>query len=500
MTDIITSLYSDWQYVAPELLVIITALLIMLRELIPSKEDNSIWNVYITVTGLLASALIIIVNWQYSITYPFLANLIIDPVGDFFNLLFILSLLTTVIISSDFFKKSNLFRTDYLILLLGALLGFMIIAKANNLITLFIGLELFSISLYILCGFYSKAKDEEVSTSLLRRIALSQESALKYLLLGAFASAILLYGLALLYGASGTTNIQDIALYLKNNNGVASPMFLLGLGFFLVGFCFKLAVVPFHSWAPDVYEGAPTPITALMSFATKGALFAVGIHVLYNSLHDLYQYWFPVLYILAALSMLAGSVAALRQKNLKRMLAYSSISHAGFLLIPVVAFSNEANSSLLFYLLVYLLMNMGAFAVIMAIEHDKGTDDVTFADLRGLYKKHPLLAGTLIVFMLSLAGFPPTAGFIAKFYVFMTAINSGFYLLVVTAAVSSMISVYYYFKVIYYATSQEEDEKVTPMPINLAITSVALSFAVILFFIGINPQPITDLTESIVFF
>ncbi len=500
MDTIFTAIAQDWQSLSPEILVILTMLFIMLRELSPGREDNSIWNVYIALTGIGASALSVLVRWNTTISYPFSGSLIIGPVGDFFNLLFLLALGATLIISTDFYKKHLLFRTDYLIILLGALLGFMILAKANSLVTLFIGLELFSIALYILCGFYTVSADENPSASLMKRVGLSQESALKYLLLGAFASALLLYGLSLIYGTSGHTNFNAIARYADNAQENAHPLFLLGIGLFIVGFAFKLSLIPFHAWTPDVYEGAPTPVTSLMSFATKGAVFAVGINFLYGALSYQYDYWYPALSILAAITMLGGSVAALMQTNLKRMLAYSSISHAGYLILPVLTLTHLGNSALLFYLVIYLLMNMGAFAVIMAIEHDKENDNVHIRDLYGLSSRHPFLCFTLVIFMLSLAGIPPTGGFIAKLYLFMSAIDAGLYPLVLIAVLSSLISVFFYFRIIYAATRKTEESTIAPLPAHIALTSVALCFALALFYLGLNPDSLTAVTSQIVFF
>jgi len=300
-------------------------------------------------------------------------------------------------------------------------------------VTIFLGLETLSIALYILAGF-------------LREQLRSNESALKYLLLGAFATGFLLYGIALVYGATGSTNLRQIAAVVATGN-LNNPVWLtIGAGLLIVGFAFKVASVPFHMWTPDVYEGAPTSVTAFMIAGTKAAAFAGFLRVLMTALPALAPDWSRVLWLLAVLTMTVGNVVAIAQTSIKRMLAYSSIAHAGYLLVALVAASTLGSGSILFYLVAYTFMNLGAFAVVIALARQDG-ERTSLEEYAGLGWKYPFLGAAMALFMFSLAGIPPTAGFMGKFYIFNAAIQANYVGLAIIGVLNSVVSVYYYLRV-----------------------------------------------------
>jgi NADH-quinone oxidoreductase subunit N len=311
--------------------------------------------------------------------------------------------------------------------------GMMLLASARDLILLFLALELMSVAVYVLVGFD-------------RRDPRSAEGSLKYFLLGAFSSGFLLYGIALIFGSTATTNLAVIAPMLQE--GLATrPMFVIGAALLLVGLAFKVAAVPFHVWTPDAYDGAPTPVTAFMATAVKAAAFAAFIRVFGVAFGGAYEYWAPVLYWLAVLTMFGANLVALTQGNLKRMLAYSSIAHAGYLLVALLAANSYGAAAFLFYLVVYTLMTMGAFGVLIA-NHKDGRDRVSLDDYAGFGWQQPFLGAAFAVFLLSLAGFPLTGGFIGKLYILRALLDAGLPGLAVTLVLASVISYFYYLRVV----------------------------------------------------
>ena len=351
-----------------------------------------------------------------------------------FELIFLLVSGLTVLISMRYLENMRLRHGEYYSLLLFATSGMMFLASGLDLLLIFIGLEILSISSYILCG-------------MLQADARSNESALKYFLLGAFSTGFLLYGIALIYGATGTIELREINAALTHEETFRNPLIWIGLGFLLVGFGFKIALVPFHMWTPDVYEGAPTAITAFLSTGPKAAGFAALIRILYESLGATQEQWSQVLWVLAAVTMTVGNVMALQQDNIKRMLAYSSIAHAGYILVAVVAGGPDGLAAVVFYTLAYTLTNFGAFAIlILASSADR--ERVTFADYAGFGYVSPMLAIAMFVFMLSLAGIPLTAGFAGKFQIFKTVIDQGFIWLAVIGVLNSVVSLYYYLRLV----------------------------------------------------
>jgi len=357
-------------------------------------------------------------------------------IGDGYGLLDKRLLLSAVFLTSllsyDFVSTRTRWVAEYYALLWFAVFGMMLMVSANELIMLFVATETTTVSLYILAAFF---KDERPSV----------EAGLKYLLLGAAFAATMLYGMALIYGATGTQSIPDIAVRL-GRAGTISPMLLTGMVLLLVGFSFKLAAVPFHSWAPDVYQGAPTPITAFLSVASKAAGVAVLLRVFYIALGPLQADWTVLLMVLAAITMIVGNVVALTQRDIKRLLAYSSISQAGYILVGASSASTLGISSSLFYLVTYLFANFLAFTVVVVVYGKTGSDD-TF-DYGGLGRRSPLLALAMMLALLSLGGIPPLAGFFGKLYLFAAAVEQGHYFLVLIGILTSTVAIFYYLTVL----------------------------------------------------
>ncbi len=386
----------------------------------------------------------------------------IDAFTQFMRGLILAALAAVLLMAPDYARRFRLHSGEFYSLILFSGLGALLMAAAEDFLIVFLGLEVHSIALYVLAGY--------------RRNRPAEESCLKYLLLGAFASAFLLYGIALLYGATGTTNLRDMALVLQM--GQASGLLVLaGMGLVVVGLGFKIAAVPFHMWTPDVYEGAPTIITGFMAVVPKAAAFAALLRVFEVGLFPLTEQWQSLWTVLAILTMTVGNVLAVVQKSLKRLLAYSSIAHAGYLLVGVAAADEMGISGILFYLVAYALMNLGAFAVVAVLEREgRGTD---LEDYAGLAVERPLLAAALGLFMFSLAGIPPTAGFMGKFYVFGAAIRAGMTGLAVIAVLNRVIGAAYYLRVVVAlflkepAAASAESPRATPAP---ALAILATSY------------------------
>jgi NADH-quinone oxidoreductase subunit N len=402
----------------------------------------------------------------------------LDGFGRYASLLVLLVAGLTLLISLPGVRRAGMGLGEYCALLLFATLGMMIMVCGADLMTIFLGLETLSISLYILAGF--KRTD-------LR----SNESALKYLLLGAFASGFLLYGIALIYGATGTIQLARVARAVAGGTLAHPTLLTVGLGLIIIGFGFKVASVPFHAWAPDVYEGAPTPVTAYMIAGTKVAAFAAFIRVLFVALPALQAQWSQVLWVLAILTMTVGNVVAVAQSSLKRMLAYSSIAHAGYILVGLVAAGPRGGGSILFYLVGYAAMNLGAFAVILALARKDG-ERVGIDELAGLGLRRPALGAAMALFMFSLTGVPPTAGFMGKLYLFGAAVQAGYTGLAVIGVLNSVVSAFYYLRVtvVMYMSQPEGDPDLLPLgpAATLAITiAVVLTLA-----LGLAPGGVLD--------
>lgn len=349
-----------------------------------------------------------------------------------FNALLIFAAALIFALSADFYKAEQFHLSDYLAILLFILCGAMVLTSFSNLVMLFLGIEIVSISLYIMAG--SRKFDIR-----------SNEAGFKYFLMGSFASAILLFGIALIYGAAGSFELSNISAF-ASSGGMDSPMFLVGALMMVTAFLFKVAAVPFHFWSPDVYEGSPSLVTTVMATLVKIAFFAAFYRLMASGLLGINGYTVDILLVVTAATMIAGNLIALSQDNFKRLLAYSGISHAGYMLLAIISLKTDSSSALFFYGAAYVLATIGAFAVAIPVFQATGKETIDAFD--GLGKKKPFLAGMLTLSMLSLAGIPPLAGFLGKYYIFSEAIKNGYALITVLAILASIVGVYYYFKVI----------------------------------------------------
>lgn len=397
-----------------------------------------------------------------------------------FYLIFNAGAAVVSILSADYIKKYDANYGEYYILVQSSVLGMMILAGAKDLFMIFLGLELMSIPFYVLAGVN-------------RRRAAGNEASLKYFLLGAFATGILVYGIALIYGSAQSTSIQVITDNFSNLTG--NILFLIGVLFFLIGFSFKIAAFPFHAWVPDVYQGAPTTVAGLFSTGGKAAAFAaivVTLSALFSGTPD--RIFAPYLAVISVFSMLFGSIVALSQNNIKRMLAYSSISHAGYILIGLTSGSIAGVAGVVFYLTVYTFMNLAAFGIIAIIEGENETN-LEINSYSGLSSRKPMLAAMLAITLFSLAGIPPLAGFFAKYYIFIAAIKSGYTWLAIVGVISSVISVYFYLRVVVVMYFKEPEESVNIFASRTGIFGVIISVIVIILF-GVIPGSLLNLINS----
>jgi NADH-quinone oxidoreductase subunit N len=387
-----------------------------------------------------------------------------------------------VLLSIDYLRRNGIQSGEYYALVLMSTAGMLLLASAGDLLIVFLGIELMSVPLYVLAGLFKT------------RLA-AGEASMKYFLLGAFATAFLLYGTALIFGATGATNLDRIAAAAATRP--TDALITVGLGLLLVGFGFKISSVPFHMWAPDVYEGAPTTITALIATGSKAAAFAALIRILVVALRGAQADWSALLWGVAALTMTVGNVVAVAQSNLKRMLAYSSIAHVGYMLMGLVAGGVQGAGAVLFYLLAYTFTTVGAFGVI-ALCARAGEEAVEVGDYAGLARRHPVLAVTLALFLLSLIGIPPLAGFVAKFYLFGSAVRAGYIWLTVIAVLNSAVAAYYYLRVIVYMYMREpEGERMAVTPSFAGALALAIALVGIVL-LGIAPAPFADLAQAAV--
>lgn len=406
--------------------------------------------------------------------------LIIDGFGTFFRLLVLMVGVLTVLCSTSYLQREGADTGEYFALILFSLVGQSLLAVSNELIMVFIGLEISSIATYVLAGF-------------LRDDRRASEAALKYFLLGSFATAFLLYGVAWVYGLTGSTNLTEIKRFLSDPQGISTPWMIgASVALIFVGFAFKVSAVPFQSWAPDVYQGAPAPVTAFMSAGPKAAAFAVLLRVFMTAFTGLGDQWEPVIWVSALLTMVVGNFAALTQVNIKRVLAYSSIAHAGYVLVAVTAHSEIGTAAAMFYLASYAFMNVGAFAVVTHFV-GKGEKHVLVDDLAGLGARQPLTAAMFTIFLLSLIGVPLTGGFFGKFYIFKAALDSNLIWLTVLGLLNSAVAAYYYLRIIVVMYFHDPLETGEPVTEPAAGIKVALwSSAVATLVLGIYPSVVLD--------
>ncbi|HEX6479398.1 MAG TPA: NADH-quinone oxidoreductase subunit N [Ktedonobacteraceae bacterium] len=477
---------ADWGHISPLIVLAATALLVMLADLFvpqPAKNQKGVPLAgtqksavgplrsiqqappaspdmlpfsflalpFLSLLGLLGAFAATIVLFIVGDYQPAFNSMIGSDEGTLFAYIIILSAsFLGILLSPGYLKRLNIIHQgEYYALMLLATVGMMIMAAAISFLTVFLGIEMLSLALYILCGFVA-------------RRTTSQEAGMKYFLLSSFASAFLLYGIAMTYGATGNTSFTGIKNYLSVHTS-STTLLLIGMGLLIVGFAFKVSAVPFQAWTPDVYEGAPAPVTAFMSVGTKAAALIAFARVFDVALLPVKSTWEPVIWAITILTIVGGNVLALAQNNVKRLLSYSSIAHAGYLLIGVVVGGTIGLSAILFYLLCYTFLNLGAFGVVTVLENADNSGN-SLSEIRGLWYRQPALAAILALFMLALAGFPPMAGFAAKYYLFYAALQGGHPELLIIGVLASVLGMYYYLRVIASMFMEREPVAVDATP------------------------------------
>ncbi|HLW99063.1 MAG TPA: NADH-quinone oxidoreductase subunit N [Candidatus Acidoferrales bacterium] len=485
-------LQSDGALIKPQLLLLFFGLGILLTDFL-LEPGQKVFNAVMAMMGVFFAGWAL---WQLQGKVSeagdqvgFASTLLIDRFAIFFGMLFLAATALVILLSAKYLEVERENHAEIYALMLFATIGMMFMVEGLDIVVQFIGLETMAFSFYILVGF-------------LRRERRSNEAALKYLLLGAFSSGILAYGLSILYGLAGSTNLVEIANSVIHREA-ASPLVLLALVTVAAGLFFKVAAVPFHQWAPDVYEGAPTVITAYLSVASKAASFALLLRIFQTAFWPARDHWQALFGVVAVASMTVGNLAAITQTNIKRMLAYSSISHAGYILLGLVAagsgpMGNETGlRGISFYLFAYAFMNLGAFAVVIILRR-QGVIGDELEDLNGLIHRSPTAAVLLLIFMLSLAGIPPTAGFLGKYFIFLALLQTGHYYLAIFAALYVVPALYYYFRVIVHAFLRESSD-----PVKVVVTTgqtVALTVcAALVLGAGIYPEPFIRLANYSLF-
>jgi NADH-quinone oxidoreductase subunit N len=468
----------NYQLLLPHVFLFLWAILLFVVDFVTKEKKHNLS--YVALLGIVITIILVLTSPKGEL---FGGMFVSDSFSAFFNLIFLLTGFLTIASSVEVAKRFQSNQGEYFGLILLSMVGMMFLACAGELLTLYVSLELATIPLFVLASY---RKDELKSS----------EAGLKYLILGAVSSALLLYGIGLVYGLTGTTFLSQVkgTLIVSFLSGVGiGPALVLGMVFMIAGLGFKLALVPFHMWVPDVYEGAPTPITAFLSVASKATGIAAFLRVFYQAFLLFQVDWVMLMAVLAALAMIIGNIIALLQDNIKRMLAYSSIAQIGYILLGVVAATARGTASVAFYTFVYLFANMGAFIAVIAFNNTTGSDQIK--DYAGLSRRSPALAAMMAVFMLSLVGIPPLAGFVGKYYLFSAAIEQGYIWLVVVAVLASVISLYYYMGVVrqmYFQSSNEESPIKTG-----AMLKVALIICVIgVLLSGIYPNIFLDFANQ----
>jgi len=470
---------SDFYYILPELVLTGGALLVLIADVLLPRGSKALGWITMLAIGATLASLAPFTSTHVEVAHGLLA---VDRFALFFKIVFLGAAAITVLISMKYLEIEGVSPGEYYFLILCSTLGMMVMAGGIDLISIFIGLETMAVSFYILAGF-------------IKPNPRSNEAAVKYFLLGAFSLGILLYGMSLMYGLSGTTSLRTMATAFVGQE--RDPRLVLAVILVVAGVGFKIAAVPFHMWAPDVYEGAPTPVTAFLSVGSKAASFAMLLRLFLEGMPSLNADWRILFEVLAIVTMTVGNLAALTQSNLKRMLAYSSIAHAGYLLIGIVAAGagyTRGVTATLVYLFIYGFMQLGAFGVIILMRRQDVIGD-ELKDLSGLYLRRPLAAFAMLLFMLSLGGIPPTAGFMGKFWLFSAAIEAGFVWLAVIGVLNSAISLYYYIRVVVFMYLKKESagsEPVFTPPLALAVGAAVVATIVL----GVYPRLLFDVAEA----
>jgi NADH-quinone oxidoreductase subunit N len=465
--------------IVPMSCVTLAALACMIGEAFRGRGERMPVGVF-GIVGLLGAAVSASLLWNRNASS--FGVIVADNFGLFVTLVLVVVGLLTILFSSQVIDRDGLPAGDYYALLLFSIAGMIMMATANDLLVIFIALEVLSLAVYVLTG-------------IRREDPRAIEAAFKYFLLGAFSSAFFLYGIAFTFGLARSTHLDRVGAYLAAQSLSDNPLILVALGLLLVGFSFKISAVPFHMWTPDAYEGAPAIVTGFMSTGVKAAAFAAFARVFLSAFEPFSADWAPVVWVIAAATMILGTVVGVAQTNLKRMLAYSSIAHGGYLLVGLVAANQVGKAAILFYLLAYAVTNVAAFGVIALL----GTRDDPHDELRdyaGLWQTHPALSALMTVCLLSLGGLPPTVGFIGKWYIFSAAVGAGYYGLAVIGVLTSVISVFFYLRVVVMMYMQDRRIDAPLAPIS-AVSMTALTLAIVaIFYLGILPAQLLDLAAQ----
>jgi NADH-quinone oxidoreductase subunit N len=472
---------SDFQWIIPEIAVTLLGLLVLLVSAFRKEKGSSTAAGVLTLLGGVVAFYFAVRLWGTKVNL-FNALYVVDDFSTFLKYIFLTILVLVSIISLAYTKREEIVSGEYYALLLFAVLGMMVMVSSNSFVTIFIGLEVMSLSIYILCG-------------LLKGSLRAVEASLKYFLLGSFGTAFFLYGIALIYASAGTIDIQAVRAVVIGRQLGGNAIFLTGIALLIVGFGFKIASVPFHMWTPDVYEGAPTSVTVFMATGVKAAAFGAFLRVFYTAFYPVITEWSSVLWFMAVLTMCVGNITALVQDNMKRLLAYSSIAHAGYILVAFVTGDRLLSSSVLYYLLAYTFMNLGAFSVVILLGR-KGEEHEDIDSYAGLAGRHPFIALCMTIFLLSLTGIPPLAGFAGKFYLFSDAIKGQYYWLAVIGMLNSAVAAYYYLRVLMYMYFKEPVKELGKVDMSPAYVLVMLVSVGALLYLGIFPRDFLLLAQK----
>ncbi len=469
----------DLQAVIPIFIVVATALITLAVEAFRGQDERLPLGI-LGLIGLAGAAAASVMLWDHNRVS--LGVVRADNFALFINGILIIVGVLTILFSGDVIEREELPAGEYYALVLFSISGMMLMAAATDLLVVFLALEILSLGVYVL-------------TAIRRSSMAGAEGAFKYFLLGAFSSAFFLYGVALTYVVTGSTRLDQIAQVIAGHSAAPSVFVLVAVGLVMVGFAFKVSAVPFHMWTPDAYQGAPTIITGFMSTAVKAAAFAAFVRVFLTAFGPLSPHWVPLLGASAIATMVVGTVVGVAQTSVKRMLAYSSIAHAGYLLVGLIAGTDMGQAAVLFYLLSYAVTNLGAFGI-LALLANRSNEHDEVRDFAGLWQSKPVLATLLTVFLLSLGGFPPTAGFIGKWYIFAAALQQGHYALAIVGVLTSVISVYYYLRIIVMmymseSTHTEPVARLSPM----ATAALAMTVAAV-FYLGVYPTGAIELARQ----
>lgn len=469
--------------ILPEIFLSVLAMaLLLITVLLPGGQKSYL--AYISFIGIVATAVLVAAGWGGHVE-SFGGSVVLDNFATFFKMTFLVAAGLTVLITDSYMEREECNHGELYPLILFAVVGMMLMASGTDLMTIFLGLEVMSVALYVLAGFNRANKK-------------SNEAGLKYFMLGCFSTGFMLYGMALIYGVTGTTRLYKIAEVVGQMTLPSSNIMLVaGMLLMMTGFAFKIAAAPFHMWTPDVYEGAPTPMTAFMSAGPKAAGFAALIRLFLVALPTLQVEWSQVLWVLAVLTMTIGNITALRQDNIKRVLAYSSIAHAGYALVGFTAGNGTGIAGVLFYMLSYSFMNIGAFAIIILVAK-KGETNGNVSDFAGLGFKRPILAVAMTLFLFSLAGVPPAVGFVGKFYLFAGAVQKGYIWLAVIGVLNSAVSAYYYLRIMVYMYMKEPTEEFEWVKVTAPVTLALIIAAAGTLIPGIVPSILLEYAQAAV--